>query len=1010
MSASATAQHYQYQAKLEERGEIRLINVSRKPGGLIQCSFIHAQLFRTSISNKSLCDDVDVEDKWRCDLPYSAISYNWGSDLREETVEVEGRPFPVTTNLFNLLHEICLKRPGDLFWADAICIDQGNHAEKSHQVQQMPHIYEAAEQVCIYLAGYHLSGANSALMQAQENFDRSTRGQYWPADSPMWESAWKGSRAGIELNALCTEVEQKTAMRMLYSHPWFSRAWIIQEVAKARTAVIYCSGHRVSSRVFALMPRLIPLELGAHRQAILDIMPGPSRQTSWWREDRSLLRLLHKFSGSQARFRHDKIYALLGICTDSAARAVLQPDYHKGEEEVARDAVALLYSIPRHVLDEVPLNIQYFFEAQDSAMFERKLTSEPFDLIIGTEDDEFNSGGEEDDKDDQKWGKKVWSSASDFVALGYITSCLPSSSFNHQEIGERDGDRLWNLARIFFGRARLLNWSLKFAYSVGARQAFATDAALPNTNELAAAAYSRCAWRIEAVKGPDKQVSSSETLGPGGMLLSTAATQLAQSRDVVRALSRKMGQGAYSILRIMLRNFELKSKDSGPSLLETMLRYSNAPATVLSLLREDDLVHAIPSSAILIHALWDNKQCGREILREILRDILDSTARQRHPEIQPRHPPAMVLGTVPFLDDPNKFCLSDYELINICTRFGHTDEVEYCLQSLPPSNDNRVLITAPNLQLLRKSKLTDPPISLAILRLSEVLNFSFSLSGLLALIKACNQDELGALVRAQTKTADICRFLILPSLMLRPGASTSDEQQVADLVAAIESELEANTTTSESPGTTAESTPSQSPREQNRDDDDEHSTLPNNLERFAALILTSGFRDNNSLDPADRTTGWSPLTRAAARGDVKAAERLISHGADITEADDYGFTPLTWAHWLSQQAMVDLLLENGALSSLAGGGTSSRAYNAVFGEFDTIPTSSSSGGSSAPAVDGPEVIIPSRYLEMFDSFISKVIQTRPWHSGLRAGASRKRSRAWEWAERHPRDEIPVGEL
>lgn len=71
-------------------------------------------------------------------MPYYALSYTWGTEVRDRIIEADGMPFAILHNLHSLLRDICLSKPTGLFWADAICINQGNHAEKGHLVQQMP--------------------------------------------------------------------------------------------------------------------------------------------------------------------------------------------------------------------------------------------------------------------------------------------------------------------------------------------------------------------------------------------------------------------------------------------------------------------------------------------------------------------------------------------------------------------------------------------------------------------------------------------------------------------------------------------------------------------------------------------------------------------------------------------------------------------------------------------------------------------------------------------------------
>lgn len=95
-------------------------------------------------------------------LEYTALSYTWGPPTREDAEEgmtgtpthhitCNGMPLLVTENLFDCLQQLVLLGNHEDLWVDAICIDQGNAAEKNQQVNLMADIYRAAKQVIIWL-------------------------------------------------------------------------------------------------------------------------------------------------------------------------------------------------------------------------------------------------------------------------------------------------------------------------------------------------------------------------------------------------------------------------------------------------------------------------------------------------------------------------------------------------------------------------------------------------------------------------------------------------------------------------------------------------------------------------------------------------------------------------------------------------------------------------------------------------------------------------------------------
>src|SRR5271155_4455834 len=82
---------------------------------------------------------------------HEALSYVWGDPDRTEPIECNGEPFKVTENLFSALSHLHYRDRIRLLWVDAVCINQKDNSEKSHQVSIMGSIYRRAERVLIWL-------------------------------------------------------------------------------------------------------------------------------------------------------------------------------------------------------------------------------------------------------------------------------------------------------------------------------------------------------------------------------------------------------------------------------------------------------------------------------------------------------------------------------------------------------------------------------------------------------------------------------------------------------------------------------------------------------------------------------------------------------------------------------------------------------------------------------------------------------------------------------------------
>jgi hypothetical protein len=83
----------------------------------------------------------------------------------------------------------------------------------------------------------------------------------------------------------------------------------------------------------------------------------------------------------------------------------------------------------------------------------------------------------------------------------------------------------------------------------------------------------------------------------------------------------------------------------------------------------------------------------------------------------------------------------------------------------------------------------------------------------------------------------------------------------------------------------------------------------NGHEAIVRLLLENGADPN----PKDDDCGWTPLSQAAQNGHETVVKLLLEKGAELEWKDDeYGQTPLSWAARNGHEAIVRLLLENGA--------------------------------------------------------------------------------------------------
>ncbi|KAF2105430.1 heterokaryon incompatibility protein-domain-containing protein [Lophiotrema nucula] len=286
-------------------------------------------------------------------MPFEALSYTWGNLCTSHSIKVNGKGLPITTNLYSALRNLQLEDVDRLLWVDAICIDQNNDKERGHQVGQMGDIFSRADQVIFWLGGptYNSNLVMDALKRFERRAQKEASGGWHPSDE-RWQMLWSQLQPMTvkwppdpslpkDLSSL-----QKEGLQYLLGRNWFRRVWIIQEVARARRAIVCCGSKSVTSRIFVLAPSVVGVEPNSHCQAILDIMPGPLRESSWWKENRDLYTLVRKFGRrSEASDPRDMIYALLGVAELRQDYRVLLPDYTKSEAEVVAAATLALFDL-----------------------------------------------------------------------------------------------------------------------------------------------------------------------------------------------------------------------------------------------------------------------------------------------------------------------------------------------------------------------------------------------------------------------------------------------------------------------------------------------------------------------------------------------------------------------------------------------------------------------------------------------------------------------------------------
>lgn len=242
-----------YQPLDKARKTIRLLRVKTEPAGSDAIVLVH-------LTYASLSDP-------RVPGNYSCLSYCWGS--LHETTEIDvvqpqicrhdgtydGRVtrLKVTKTLEAALRKLRSLTERPLVWADAVCINQSDPAERGDQVAIMQDIYGQASQTLVWLGDterqsldameFALHIRRSLLIDPPK--DLVVRPFLAGVKTDRLKGLLKGQlRFNHEELSHQDFIHMRGAVQDLLSRPWFRRAWVLQEVHRA-AQVIVMLGDRV---------------------------------------------------------------------------------------------------------------------------------------------------------------------------------------------------------------------------------------------------------------------------------------------------------------------------------------------------------------------------------------------------------------------------------------------------------------------------------------------------------------------------------------------------------------------------------------------------------------------------------------------------------------------------------------------------------------------------------------------------------------------------------------------
>lgn len=299
-------------------------------------------------------------------IPFTALSYVWGEPGTTRSILVNGKTTVIRETLWQFLTLGSPSFPNDLFWIDALCIDQTNIEERSHQVSIMGRIYSGASKVVVWL------GKDLDDIPSDEEEDlQSIKSIYRRRQGVEYRGTTTEARAEQSAAMLRDMHKVLDSLQALVSNAYWNRTWIAQEYILAKETIVTSGTCHLNGDVLSRMCQMVMqwqhdrqpfraktsderlgLEIIEYKtqrirkSLAMDIMierdVEQGRGNKWeglsssrLSNHRSLERLLGLFAESDCAEPRDHVYALLSLISKEDLKYFnLAPNYFISKEKL----------------------------------------------------------------------------------------------------------------------------------------------------------------------------------------------------------------------------------------------------------------------------------------------------------------------------------------------------------------------------------------------------------------------------------------------------------------------------------------------------------------------------------------------------------------------------------------------------------------------------------------------------------------------------------------------------
>ncbi|KAJ3453847.1 hypothetical protein MRS44_018479 [Fusarium solani] len=180
--------------------------------------------------------------------PYEALSYCWGGSSLNRWICIKNGSHSgcdqylcVTDNLYFALWRLRHPYKSRWMWVDAICINQRDNVEKAYQVLLMRDIYANSKRAIIWLGE---KDEDHSCERGLELALRVNEVADWDRQHGMHRDLFQQPPQAPALPPPTSRLWWD--LFAILDRSWFSRAWIVQELAVSPDPLVVCGHHRLS--------------------------------------------------------------------------------------------------------------------------------------------------------------------------------------------------------------------------------------------------------------------------------------------------------------------------------------------------------------------------------------------------------------------------------------------------------------------------------------------------------------------------------------------------------------------------------------------------------------------------------------------------------------------------------------------------------------------------------------------------------------------------------------------